>query len=98
MMTIGAFDVPRARALASAEAPRAARGTRDAPLHSMKAALLIAFLALGPALADQTPVVPPNYRNVTVPVSAERLRTGDRVAVQAPLSDSDRARLCGGGS
>ena len=64
----------------------------------MKAALLIAFIALGPALADQTPVAPPSYRTVTVPVSAARHRAGDRVAVQAPLSDSERARLCGGGS
>ena len=63
----------------------------------MKPALLIAFLALGPALADQTPVAPPSYRNVSVPVAA-RLRAGDRVAVQAPLSDSERTRLCGDGS
>jgi len=64
----------------------------------MKPALLIAFLALGPALADQTPVAPPSYRSVAVPVSAAQLRAGDRVAVQAPLSDSERARLCRDGS
>jgi hypothetical protein len=64
----------------------------------MKPALLLAFLALGPALADQTSPAPPAYaRAVTVPVSAARLRATDKLA-EVPLSESERARLCGGGS
>jgi len=65
----------------------------------MKAALLLAFLALGPALAQQTPLLPPgNLPALTVPMSAARLRATDKVAAQVPLSESDRARLCAGGS
>jgi hypothetical protein len=64
----------------------------------MKAALLLAFLALGPALADHTHAVPPIYgRTMTVPVSPARLRATDKLA-EVPLSDSERARLCGAGS
>jgi hypothetical protein len=36
----------------------AVRGTANAALSRMKAVLLLAFLALGPALADQFPVLP----------------------------------------
>lgn len=36
----------------------AARGTANAAFSRMKAILLLAFLALGPALADQFPVLP----------------------------------------
>jgi hypothetical protein len=36
----------------------AARGTADAVFSLMKPVLLLAFLALGPALADQFPVLP----------------------------------------
>jgi hypothetical protein len=63
----------------------------------MKPVLLLAFLALGPALADQTPVVPVFYDSGAVaPVaSASPLRATDRVAAQAPLSADERARLCG---
>ena len=66
----------------------------------MKTVLLLAFLALGPALADQTPTVPPVYApSATVPVaSAARLRASDQIAAQASLSADERARLCGGGS
>jgi hypothetical protein len=66
----------------------------------MKTVLLLAFLALGPALADQTPTIPPVYQSVaTVPVAdTARLRATDRIAAQAPLSADERARLCGGGS
>ena len=64
----------------------------------MKAALLLAFLALGPALADHTQPVPPAYaRTMTVPVSPARLRATDKLA-EVPLSESERARLCGAGS
>jgi hypothetical protein len=66
----------------------------------MKTVLLLAFLALGPALADQTPAVPPVYEPVaTVPVArAGRLHATDQIAAQAPLSADERTRLCGGGS
>jgi hypothetical protein len=64
----------------------------------MKAALLLAFLALGPALAEHTDPVPRGYAPaITVPVSPARLRATDKLA-EAPLSEGDRARLCGGGS
>jgi hypothetical protein len=36
----------------------AARGTADALFSRMKPVLLLAFLALGPALADQFPILP----------------------------------------
>jgi hypothetical protein len=63
----------------------------------MKPVLLLAFLALGPALADQTPVVPAFYEPAAVaPVaSTGPLHATDRVAAQAPLSADERARLCG---
>jgi hypothetical protein len=62
----------------------------------MKAVLLLAFLAVGPALADQTPVVPAFYAPaVTAPVAVGPLHATDRVAAQAPLSADERARLCG---
>ena len=75
-------------------------GTRDAPLPPMKTVLLLAFLALGPALADQTASVPRFYAPVvTAPVAgASLLRATDRIAAQAPLSADERSRLCGGGS
>ena len=64
----------------------------------MKAALLLAFLALGPALANHTHAMPPIYADtITVPVSPARLRATDKLA-EAPLSESERARLCGAGS
>jgi len=62
----------------------------------MKAVLLLAFLAVGPALADQTPVVPAFYTPAAaVPVAAGPLHATERVAAQAPLSADERARLCG---
>jgi hypothetical protein len=62
----------------------------------MKPVLLLAFLALGPALADPAPVVPAFYDSGTVvPVTAGPLHATDRVAAQAPLSADDRLRLCG---
>ena len=63
----------------------------------MKPVLLLAFLAIGPALADQTPIVPAFYEApAAVPVaSAGRLRATDRVAAQTSLSADERARLCG---
>jgi len=61
----------------------------------MKPILLLAFLALGPALADQTRAVPPVYPAAVAAPVAARLRATDRVAVQTPLSDDERARLCG---
>ena len=66
----------------------------------MKTVLLLAFLALGPALADQTPVVPAFYEPAAAapvaPVAnAGPLHATDRVAAQAPLSADERARLCG---
>jgi hypothetical protein len=66
----------------------------------MKAVLLLGFLALGPALADQTPVAPVFYGAVATAPAASPLRVhpADRIAAQVPMSADDRARLCGGGS
>jgi hypothetical protein len=61
----------------------------------MKPVLLLAFLALGPALADQTRAAPPAADVVIAAPVAARLRATDRVAAQTPLSDDERARLCG---
>jgi hypothetical protein len=63
----------------------------------MKAVLLLAFLAVGPALADQTPIVPAFYEPAAVvPVaSTSPLHATDRVAAQVPLSADERLRLCG---
>ena len=62
----------------------------------MKAVLLLAFLAVGPALADQTPIVPAFYAPaVSAPVAAGPLHATGRVATQAPLSADERAQLCG---
>ena len=66
----------------------------------MKTVLLLAFLALGPALADQTPLSPTFYRPLATvsTTTGARLRSVDRVAAQLPLSVDERARLCRGGT
>jgi hypothetical protein len=62
----------------------------------MKAVLLLAFLAVCPALASQTSIVPAYYVSAAAaPVAAGPLRATDRVAAQAPLSADERVRLCG---
>jgi hypothetical protein len=66
----------------------------------MKPVLLLAFLALGPALADQTRPVPPVYGSIAPApaAAAARLRATDRIAAHEPLSADERARICEGGS
>jgi hypothetical protein len=61
----------------------------------MKPVLLLAFLALGPALADRARTVPPVYEPAVVAPVATRLHATDRVAAQTPLSADERALLCG---
>jgi hypothetical protein len=67
----------------------------------MKAALFLVFLALGPALADQLPVVPTFYAAAaTAPVGRTvGIDPANRVSrAEAALSADERARFCGRGS
>lgn len=63
----------------------ASRGMADAAFSCMKPALLLAFLALGPALAEQFPVLP----RATAEAIAQRAGTAP-----LPASDADRIWLC----
>ncbi len=66
----------------------------------MKPVLLLAFLALVPALADHLTVMPPVYANAIVtPAHAAVRPTDDRVAhAEAEMTAAERARFCGRGS
>jgi hypothetical protein len=71
------------------------RGTADAAFSRMKPVLLLVFLGLGPALADQVPVLPQCF----APASTERAAHPDALAQRtealpaSPLAD-DWAGLC----
>jgi hypothetical protein len=93
-----ACDMPRGRAH-RARWRGGLRGTSGAPIESMKIVLLLVFLALGPALADQTPLTPPGYAGaldaaVAPRARADLMRPTDRVS-RATLTDDEIARYCG---
>jgi len=57
----------------------------------MQPVLLLAFLALGPALAQQLPAVPPG----STPEAAAVLSRHPGAPPPAALRDDERALLCG---
>jgi hypothetical protein len=57
----------------------------------MKPILLIAFLALGPALADQFPAFPPGF----APETAAMLNQRRGAVPPAARLDDERTLLCG---
>lgn len=64
---------------------------RDAARPDMKPVFLLAFLALGPALANLVPVAEPVVEAATTDAIASR--TPHPAAATVP--DAERARLCG---
>jgi len=65
----------------------------------MKAALFIAFLALGPALADQLAVAPQAYADaMAAPVASLGTTAANRSAIARATAPSGRVLLCGRGS
>jgi hypothetical protein len=65
----------------------------------MKPILLIAFLAVGPALADQLRVVPPAYADAMAgPAASLGTTAASRSAIANAATPSGRAWLCGRGS
>jgi hypothetical protein len=96
MVDRAACDVPRARAH-RARRRGGARGTSDARIKRMKIVLLLVFLGLGPALAEQTST-PPGYPALDPAVApaarAGLMRPTDRVS-RAALTDDEIARYCG---
>jgi hypothetical protein len=64
---------------------------RDAEDPGMKAILLLAFLALGPALAEQSPLVPPG----AAPEIAAIWNGAPDAAPIAARTAEERALLCG---
>jgi len=62
----------------------------NAAFSGMKPVLLLAFLALGPALAEQFPVVP----NLT-PGASDALAQGSGTTPQAAPRAAERIWLCG---
>lgn len=94
-----AFEPRRAPARAHRQCARCACGTRDAPRHGMKTVLLIGFLALGPALADQLRMVPPAYADAMAPpVTSLGTTAASRSAIANATTPSGRTWLCGRGS
>ena len=75
------------------EAAQAQRGMRDAALRGMKPAFLLAFLALGPALANLVPVAEPVVEAATVAAITDQ--TQHPAAVASTVSEAERAWLCG---
>lgn len=67
------------------------RGTRDALFQGMKPVLLLAFLALGPALADQSPLMTP-AASTTEAVAAVDCAASAHLA--GPDADQARTILC----
>jgi len=73
------------------EAAQAQRGMRDAVLRGMKPAFLLAFLALGPALANLVPVADPIVEAET----ADAITGQTQHPAAANVSEAERAWLCG---
>lgn len=75
-------------------APRAGAGSPSARrmlrFRGMKPVLLLAVLALGPALAEQFPA-PPH----TAVVARNLVGPQSRITPPPPLTDADRRSLCG---
>ena len=70
------------------------RGMRDADLRGMKPILLLAFLAVGPALADQFPVIRPASDPVVAavaPAGSESASVDSLLAAR----DDEHLWLCG---
>jgi hypothetical protein len=72
---------------ACAQAAIASRGTANAAVSRMKPVLLLAFLALGPALAEQVPIVPP--------VVSDAVAQSSSTAPAAAPREAERIWLCG---
>ena len=75
------------------EAAQAQRGMRDADPRSMKPVFWLAFLALGPALANLVPVADAVVESETAAAITEQ--TPHPAAGTSVVAEAERVRLCG---
>jgi hypothetical protein len=83
--------MPRPSRAHPREVAQAQRGMRDAARLGMKPVFLLAFLALGPALANLIPMADP----VVEAATATAITGQTQHPAAATVSEAERAWLCG---